>query len=81
MSSKDSTDAMHANDTHNKTVNSQDAVPGADAEHAHSHAAHLHDGGFDSKLPPQGNVPAGMRQGQREPPEEAVRTSKGQHRA
>ncbi len=38
--SKASEQAMHENDAHNRKSNSHDAVPGDDAAHAHSHAAH-----------------------------------------
>jgi hypothetical protein len=71
-------DAMHANDAHNPTIASKDAVPGIDAEHAHSHAAHLHDdAGFKANLPKQGNLAADTRQDLREPPQEPSRNGKG----
>ncbi len=43
--SKASEEAMRENDAHTRKVNSPDAVPGDDAAHAHSHAAHAHESG------------------------------------
>ena len=38
--SKASEQAMHENDAHNPQNKSQDAVPGDETAHSHSHAAH-----------------------------------------
>jgi len=38
--SKASEQAMHENDAHNPQNKSQDAVPGEESAHSHSHAAH-----------------------------------------
>ncbi|MGI4758887.1 MAG: hypothetical protein ACRYGF_18815 [Janthinobacterium lividum] len=57
-----------------------DAVPGNDAEHAHSHAAHLHTPG-DVHSKPEGNLRQGSEPGaRREPPQDPGRNGKGHNR-
>ncbi len=76
--SKDSEQAMREADAHTRKTNSQDAVPGDDTAHSHSHAAHLQNT-FDVHTPPQGNLAADTRQDLKEPPQEVSRNGK-QHR-
>ncbi len=77
-SSKDSQQAMHEADAHTAHSNTNDAVPGDDTAHAHSHTAHPKSN-FDEHLPPQGNQPANIQPNRKQPPEEISRSGK-QHR-
>lgn len=74
--SKDSEQAMREADAHTASTNSHDAVPGDDAAHAHSSAAHLKEKS-DLHEPPQGNAPQGpIPSRERQPPTGVTRTDR-----